>query len=754
VSGSFARTARICSPSVCSVPSLRSGQAFRVLSVLWLVCVFSVPLYAQGWIEIERPTDPQLPIGEVVRTGSQVRIAVDGRLARVEIEELVRNSGTRVAEGSYLYPMPGEAVFTNFSLWMGDQEVQGETMNAEQARSIYEEIVRRRKDPALLTFAGHGLVRAQVFPIQPDETRKVALRYNQLLTRAGDALRLRYSLGNRGSAAGSSVVVTAKDPTAYGAPYSPTHPIETRRTAERLEITLPPNAAGEVELFLPVRRGLLGTSLVTHAPGGEDGYFMLLLAPAETPTGSTVPRDLTLVVDVSGSMSGTKLEQAKAALQQAIGTLGADDRFRVIAFSSGVRRFREGFVPATRDNLTDAHEFIDGLGAEGGTNIAGALEAALDSAGDEKRLAIILFLTDGIPSVGEQAPDRLAEQAAARIGHTRIFTVGVGHDVNTYLLDRLATRGRGSAEYVPPGASVETAMGSLLGKLRFPALVDLRIGDTPVSLSQVFPTQLPDLFYGEEMVVFGRYRGTGSGPIVVTGRRSGRKERITIPAAFPANEPENGFIPRLWASRQIGELTRQLRLEGASAAIVSQIRDLGLRYGILTEYTSYLVQEPVEDFARRGDTASMRQEDRGRVPTPAAQTGPVAFERARASSKLSESNTLADADAVANDRLATLAPRGASAQKTRRVGGRVFVLRDQVWTDIGHTDRITITEVEQYSRAYFELVRQLPELVPYLTVGDEILITGKHCSIRLSRQGIQGWQPGQLATLARNFRGT
>ena len=176
--------------------------------------------------------------------------------------------------------------------------------------------------------------------------------------------------------------------------------------------------------------------------------------------------------------------------------------------------------------------------------------------------------------------------------------MGIGHDVNTYLLDRLASSGRGSAEYVAPGASVETAMGSLLAKLRYPALVNLHMGDSPVSLSQVDPAPLPDLFYGEELVVFGRYRGQGKGTVVITGERGGRRERLAAQATFPVSDPGNDFIPRLWAARQIGHLTRQIRLEGASPSLVSQVRDLGLRYGILTEYTSYLVQEPDLGFAR------------------------------------------------------------------------------------------------------------------------------------------------------------
>ena len=715
--------------------------------------VFPVlPAFGQGWIEIERPVDPALP-PDVVRVGSEVRVTVDGRAARVEVEERFRNGGSRIAEGSYLYPMPGEAVFTNFSLWMGDQEIRGETMNAEQARTIYEEIVRRRKDPALLTFAGHGLVRAQVFPIEPGDTRKVVLRYTQLLTRAGDALRLRYSFGNRGATSDIRYSVTVTNAAGYGTAYSPTHRIDTRRSGDRLDISLADQASGQLELFLPLRQGLVGASLVTHAPGGEDGYFMLLLAPADAEAGAGVPRDLTLVVDVSGSMSGTKLEQAKAALNQSLSTLGSQDRFRVIAFSSQVRRFRDGFVPATRDNLTAAREFVDGLGADGGTNVAGALEAALDSPSDGERLSIVVFMTDGVPSIGEQAPDRIAEQAAGRMGRTRIFTVGIGHDVNTYLLDRLASRGRGTSEYVAPGSNVATAMGSLLSKLRYPALVDLRIAETPVTLSQTQPAQLPDLFYGEELVVFGRYKRHGSGTILVTGARNGKAERIPVSASFSASEAGNDFIPKLWAARQIGDLTRQIRLEGASGSLVDQVRQLGLRYGILTEYTSYLVQEPTV-IAGPGTPVPLRDDQMGGARNSAAQTGAGAFERAKASAKLSDSRTLAATEAVAADRLESLSREGSVAPETRRAGGRLFILRGRVWTDVAQVDRITVTAVAAYSKAYFDLVRLLPEVAPCLSVGEEILIAGRKASVRVGPSGVETWQPGHLAALVRNFRGT
>jgi Ca-activated chloride channel family protein len=738
----------------------------RLALTVALAALSAGGLKAQGWIQIERPIRIGSP-SSIVRVSSAVRTVIDGRVARVEVEEQFRNAGSGLAEGSYLYPMPGEAVFTDFSLWMGENQVRGELMNAEQARGIYEDIVRRLRDPALLTLEGHGLIRARIFPIPPGETRKVVLRYTEVLQRAGDALRLRYSIGDRPMSAGRGYLdqpaasptdafrytVTVPGADAYGTPYSPTHRVTTRRVGEGMEITLEPDASGDVEIFLPLRRGLVGTSVVTNAPGGEDGYFMLLVAPPTEEEGPSVPRDLTLVLDISGSMSGDKIDQAKAALRQALATLRPADRFRLVAFSTRVVNFRDGFTPAGAGNLQAAGAFLDGLTADGGTNIAGALDAVLGAATEEGRLPIIVFVTDGLPTVGEQSPERITALAAAKIGSARLFTVGVGFDVNTYLLDRLAVEGRGSAEYVAPNANIETAMSAVLGKIQHPALVNLRLAGAPVSLAQIYPAQLPDLFYGEELVVFGRYRGTGTGPVVVTGERNGRTERFTADAVFPATATQNDFVPKLWASRRIGDLTRQIRIEGATPSLVEEVRNLGLRYGILTEYTSYLVQEPRTAW---NQPAPMPVSGvlRGGAGAAAMQTGRDAFANAKASAALGGVSTLSAADHVAGARaneLAAAGPSGAAA--VRRVGGRLFVRIDSVWTDASQRDSLKVVEIAPYSDAYFALVRALPEVAPYLTVGDQVVVAGRRASVKITSAGQTTWQPGHLEALVRAFRG-
>src|SRR5258705_4508050 len=274
---------------------------------------------AQGWIDPIRPVPTG---GRIERIRSTVQVNVNGRVARVTVEEWFRNAGPTMEEGMYHFPLPGEAVFSSYSLWQGDQELRGEAMDAAQARSIYETIVRQKRDPALIELAGNGLIRARVFPINPGETRKITLKYTQMLDRAGEAWRFRY-LGDRGrQTAQRSFRMEVDSASRFGDPYSPTHQIQAVRTGDRIDVTLADGAAaGDFELLLPLARGLVGMSLVTQHPAGEDGYFMLLLAPGAAAQAEALRRDLVAVIDVSGSMSGEKMAQAKLALTQLIGGL-------------------------------------------------------------------------------------------------------------------------------------------------------------------------------------------------------------------------------------------------------------------------------------------------------------------------------------------------------------------------------------------------------------------------------------------------
>jgi Ca-activated chloride channel family protein len=718
--------------------------------LLGLVAV-ALPLAAQGWIEPDRIPRPR---GAIEKVRSSAQVTITGRVARVTVEEWFRNTGAIVDEGTYHYPLPGEAVFNQYSLWQGDTELKGEMMDAQQARTIYENIVRARKDPALIELVDHGLIRARVFPIAPGETRKITLRYTQVLDRVGDAFRLRYAGGR--DTMPRAFHITVDSAGRLGEPYSPTHGITTRRERDGLDIRLSEGRwRGDLEVFLPLSRGLVGLSLLNHHPVGEDGFFMLLLAPGRGAQDQAVPRDVVAVLDVSGSMSGEKIVQGRAALEQLIGTLRPGDRLRLVAFSSGVRRMATGWTEVTGETRRQATEWVRGLSAEGGTNIQGALEEAFSHAPREEAMGVVVFLTDGVPSFGEQDPERLAGRAEQGRGRFRVFAFGIGYDVNTHLLDRLTERARGTTQYVAPGGDIEQAVSVLATKLSSPVLTDLALSaDGNVELYDLQPQGLPDLFAGDEMVVFGRYRGAGSGQrsVTVTGRRNGREERFSTVAVFRGAQQANEYIAPLWAARKVGVLAREIRLRGVNREVLEELKRLALRYGILTEYTAYLVQEP-------NIVAQRQMEDRillrSQAPAPAAATGAAAVGRSRREEGFAQARALENVTidgAMLADSIAAEGPRPRSGiNPTRRLGGRLFILRDGGWTDLRHADSLRTVRVEPFSAAYFAVLHALPELVEPAELG-MVLVAGKRVSVRIEPGGQTQWQAGELERVVREFR--
>ncbi|HMJ58635.1 MAG TPA: VIT domain-containing protein [Gemmatimonadales bacterium] len=704
----------------------------------------------QGWIDPIRP----VPQGRIERIRSTVQVSVSGRVARVTVEEWFRNNGPVMDEGMYHFPLPGEAVFASYSLWQGDQELRGEAMDAGQARSIYEAIVRQKRDPALIELAGQGLIRARVFPINPGETRKITLKYTQMMDRAGDAWRFRY-LGDRGrQTAPRSFRMEIDSAGRFGDPYSPTHQVQASRTGNHINVTLADGAAaGDFELLLPLARGLVGMSLVTQHPAGEDGYFMLLLAPGVAAQAEALRRDVVAVIDVSGSMSGEKMAQAKLALNQLVGSLRETDRFRLVAFSGGVRRYASGWTNASAANRSDAGNWIRSLEAEGGTNIAGALAEAYAEAPDAEALGVVVFLTDGLPSVGESDPERIAERAEQGRGRFRVFAFGVGDDVNTYLLDRLTERARGTTEYVRPGENIERAMGALSAKVATPVLTDLALSASPgVEVYDLQPGSLPDLFAGDEMVVFGRYRGAGSAggerTVSVRGRRNGRDESFQTTLAD--REGDARYIEQLWAARKAGALSREIRLRGQTKELLDALKQLALRYGILTEYTSYLVQEPNIVTRRALEERALNAP----APAPRDQAGAGAVAKSALQDSMRGAVRL-DAVVVTGVNAAELdeVRRARSGiNPTQRVGGRLFIWRDSTWIDLSHGDSLRVVSVAPYSDAYFALLRAMPDLGQAAALEPAVLVAGRRASIKIEAGGKTTWRPGELDALVRDFR--
>ena len=687
----------------------------------------------------------------VVRLSSDVRVELADRVLRYEVTETFVNRGSRVGEADFMFPLPKGAAFQDLKLSINGEMVAGETMNANQARQIYEEIVRRQRDPALLEWMGYGLLRARIFPIAPGERKKVVVRFQTVAEREGDALRIDYFRGMRNTQRDlsqqpegtTSFVLTYPDEPMYGKAYSPTHSLyeggyvreesedrsfvsNNRSSMRRVEVR---DATGEVTILIPIRRSTSAAiSLLANAPGNGDGFALITLSPpSERPR--PVPRDLTFVVDVSGSMSGQKIEQARAAGKQILRSLSPTDRFRLIDFSSDVRTFRDGFSTATRENIGAAERYLDQLDAQGSTNISGALDEALSTPVQPGRLPIILFLTDGQPTVGERDASMIASNVAKQRGSRRLFTFGVGADLNVSLIEQLALEGRGTASFVRPEESVERAVGIVASRLTSPLVTDVRVHGDGVRLLKMHPSGPVDIFAGEDLVILTRYSGSGDAVVRFDGQTTNGPVSWSTRVNFPERSRENPFVARLWATQRVGYLSAEKRKHGGSQEIDDEIRDLGDRFGIPTEFSSYLVVEPGMNRGRpipmgAGGVQLNNVAVTGAAvaPTPAA----VQFEAAKAAAAQRSATSVSAADAAVGIR---------DDANVRRAGNVTFVLRDSVWTDVRYRRSGTVLHVKPFSDAYFKLIELVPELREPFSVGERVIVAGRGMAIELTPAG-------------------
>jgi Ca-activated chloride channel family protein len=754
-----------------------------ILTTFLSVAAFPASLLSQGWIvpRCDVRTRPCPATPSIIRTRSDVSVRLDpnGRVLHYEVDERFVNRGVGLGEADYLFPLPKGAAFQDLKLSIDGELVAGETMNATEARRIYEEIVRRQRDPALVEWMGHGLLRARIFPINPGEEKRVVVRFDAVAEREGDALRVDYFRGaapratpvpmprveplrgvepdSRSSSGGerASFVLTWRDDATIGTPYSPTHALDVddRGRERRAEVR---GDARDVTILFPLRRANAASiSALAYAPGNEDGFALVTLSPPTTRESDATPRDITFVVDVSGSMSGRKMEQARAAGKQLLETLRPRDRFRIIDFSSDVRSFRDEPVFATRENLRDAARYLDALEASGSTNISGALAEALrrpsrrdlgrddgrdgrDGRRDADRLGIVLFVTDGEPTVGERNPEAIAAQAARSRGDQRVFTFGLGSDVNVALLERLALEGRGTAQFVRPDESVERMVGVVASRLVDPVLTDVRVRvEGGVRLSRILPQQPVDLFAGQDLVLLARYSGDGDAMLVFEGRRRGERVTWASRVRFPERERDNAFVARLWATQRVGYLSAEKRRGGGSSEIDDEIRSLGERFGIPTEFTSYLVQEPRAQVAMRDAASGSGRGVAGGVASGVAKgsvgSAPAAAPAARARNEaFDQAKVAAEQRAATNlTALEAVTVTSANAATTRQIDGRTFELRDGVWTDVRYRAGMTQLKVKPYSTTYFDLVDRLPELKAVFALGDRVVVVGRTGAIRL-----------------------
>ena len=734
----------------------RIMQLFLTISMLFVLATIAnaqgiiVPGPCRRCPDIPRPIPmPPLPRALPIKS-IKIDTKISSQVATTHVEQVFRNNTGATLEGTYLFPIPESASIAEFAIWDGDRRLVGEVRTREEARRIYDEIVRRQRDPGLLEYAGKDLFQASIFPILPHSDKKLEITYTQVVHAEGGTVSYRYPLGvgrqlTQIDSVAGRVEVESKDPLRNV--YSPTHVIDVKRNNDRRSFVSFESERGkepqDFQLFYTISKEDFGLTLLTHREPGKHGYFLLMISPKDDWSEQEYSaKDVVFVVDTSGSMAEEgKMEKARAALLYGVRILRPQDRFNIISFAGEERLMEVGLIAADERGRARGEAFVKGLKPVGGTNINQSLLSSLRqfSETDRERPKMLVFMTDGLPTVDETNVTRIVDNVrkASKPG-VRLFTFGVGYDVNTALLDKLAAENGGVADYVEPKEDLEVKVSNFFAKVNYPVLTDLRLDMGGAQTDLIYPRAIPDVFRGSQVTLIGRYSNDADLKAIqmkVTGKSGGTSRTYTYAnLSFPLRAETNDYLPRLWATRRVGWLMEQVRTNGEQKELRDEIIDLGTRYGIVTPYTSYLALEDAQVSQRfmstgRGQAAPRRSANAAPgtgglsaprpVPSPGMPTadstttfGVTGAEAVQQSKRAREQQ---DASRVKDEE---------KSDAVRRVAGKTFYLVDGVWTDseFKAESRLPETAITFGSEEYFALLKQMPKLASFFALGERVVV--------------------------------
>jgi len=711
-----------------------------------------------------RPDEPATNIGNFTIKYHRVKLDIDNQVLTCSVDQVFHNETDRQLEGIYLFPAPQGAVVSGFSMEVDGKPLEGRLLSREEARSIYEGIVSKRRDPALLEYAGRDTFRARVFPIEPRGDKRIQIRYSQVLKLDNSVCEVVYPLNTEKFSAKPieevTVVADIRSNTPLATVYSPTHDLQIDKVdANHFIASYEENGTKpdiDFRLLYTVTDQEFGLNLLTYKPSAaQDGFFLLAAAPRrDVEEERTVPKDVVFVLDTSGSMKADgKIDQAKAALKFCVESLRDEDRFNVVSFSTAVNGL-DGSLVSGPEARRRALEFIDRLGARGGTNMEQGLTTAFDSFSAGDRPKMVLLLSDGLPTVGQTDLPALLTMADQRTADAiRLFVFGVGYDVNTHFLDTLAEDNGGTVDYVRPKEDIELKVSSLFTKLANPVLTGLRLDFGPVTVYDYYPQRLPDLFRGSQLLLMGRYRDAASVPLKLTGRIGGAERTFEYDAVFTKDASSADFIPRLWAARKIGFLLDELRLnKPGNQELIDEVVALSKEYGIMTEYTSFLVEEGAAPMpvagGMPGGVGGGRTVDELRAVAGArlgkaheVDSGGYAVSqgtnnRALRAQAQAVRNTWVDAEGQTQ-----------VIEGVRYARNRAFYNQQGVWVDQAYRPQQHVLNVRNLSEAHFQLSRAMPELNDYLAMGENVVFVVNGQAVRIGAEGQEVFTDAELRAL-------
>ena len=706
------------------------------------------PIIWPGPRPFPRPIPRPVPSSYKIKQ-LDVRVTLADQVAKVQVTQSFVNTGSRQMEVVFMFPLPYDGAISRLTLMVDGKEYEAKLLDAKEARSTYEAIVRKNQDPALLEWMGTGMFKTSVFPVPPGAERKVSLSYTQLCRTDRGLTDFLFPLSTAKYTSKPietvSFTLNINSQSDIKNVYSPTHQVEIKRPGNKQAVVTYTGKneipTGDFRLMFDVGSKAVGTSVISYRPDtGEDGYLLLLASPEVKAADAKQPsKTIVFVVDRSGSMSGKKIEQAKAALKFVLNNLSEGDLFNVVAYDSVVETFAPELQRYDNDSRKKALGFVEGIYAGGSTNISGALKAALGMLKDSKRPSYVIFLTDGKPTTGVTKESQLVADAKSQNNvRARLLSFGVGYDVNSRLLDKLARANFGQSEYVRPNEDIEDRVASLYNKIDSPVLMDVAVKfdvegfvrrapgksrtEEGSTINRLYPKGTIDLFAGQQLVLVGRYKQAGTAKVTITGTVGGEQRTFDFPATLVASSGDEtyAFVEKLWAMRRIGELIDEIDLQGKNQELVKELVTLSQRHGILTPYTSFFADDGAtgnQNLAlnvRRADLLLKKLE---------VTAGKAGFAQRDAKAKLQRATTAAPSGAARyrkadSDELVIV-------NTVKNLGSKTFYRRGKQWVDSTVTAELEkkAIKIKRYSKAYFALVDQYgKDVAKYLAIDEPVVL--------------------------------
>ncbi|HZZ73406.1 MAG TPA: VIT domain-containing protein [Pirellulales bacterium] len=745
-------------------------------------------------IPLPHPIPPSPPPSTYKIKELSVHAKLSGQVAKVQVTQSFVNTGSQTMEVCFVFPLPYDGAVDQLTLLVDGKEFAAKLLDAKDARKMYEEIVRKNRDPALLEWVGSGLFKTSVFPVPAGAERKVTLKYTQLCRQLDGATDFLFPLSTAKYTSQPvekiSFDIAIESENDIKNIYSPTHSIDIKRPDDK-HANVSYSSKDEIpssdfRLFYDVGKGHVGTTVLSYRPDDhQDGYYLLLASPEIKSDKAEHQRKTVLfVLDRSGSMAGPKIDQAKAAVKFVLNNLHEGDLFNIVAFDSEIESFKPELQKFNEQTRKEALGFASGIYAGGGTNIDGALKLAFSLLKDKKQPTYVLFMTDGIPTVGETTEAKIVANAKKyNEVRARLFSFGVGYDLNARLLDKLVREMSGLSEFVRPNEDIEARVSALYNRIGSPVMTDLNLkfevdglkAEDGAPVNRSYPKEVRDLFAGEQLVIVGRYKKPGDAKVVLTGSVDGKEQKLDFPAKLidKSKDDSFSFIEKLWAMRRVGEILDEIDLKGKNEELVKELVTLATKHGILTPYTSFMADDHtnVHDLTMNIDRAGVNldslqkeSEGRGAVAQRAAKSAFQNAGRAGGNSNfnaaLEATRTEAAQQAQSNAGGAAVGGfKGAPAavplilpaapgqinapaasgsplyvddqdkvvvvNNVKQIGRKAFYYRNNRWVDsaVSEAQEKKPIEIKRFSPEYFELVDKYgKDVTKYMTIDEPVTV--------------------------------